>query len=709
MAYSENILPKEAAYYTLSDATIVDGRLSMKAGGSAKIKIDTTLLISIPDSILVNLYTDRLLNPLATSVIMFLDIVLEDDTIQQIGIYPNQLDDKALSFPIVLTDGAYKSCELCIQAYIDCDLLVYELCPKQESDVETIIEGVKQSLPHVLYDYNEDTIISNQTESTVAMIACLLQGNTDVNGHFLMHFYSTEQCDVYLRFYDNEVEELYAPLKYTVNPGFNSLGVPHAYLKRLAGIHNFIVTCQCTNGILTMYTRDILFTIDAGYLASRLIDVGMLIQDLSFKHLTLTKEPEEIWAIGIDAQEILVKKRPFGTVASAAWTAMYSFSDYRQLAMEFNGAWTKIPKQTAYTIITEEEPYIFGIDFAKNLYVWIGNNVDNRIVLDINVDVVHALRGYSSTVYPEQDQGLICAYLKEGKIWYRSFSYFNGGYTWSRATELCSEDTSILDFSIHRLNDYRVGIAYTTNIKNYWAISDRIYVNQAVPSEEEYIDNIVERPLSSMTLPTQKFNGTPCTFEDPTAAQQEFIVTYELPLAHFIEEHELEEKLAQIFTFTVNGVVPEGYTLSFNDNTLCITLREPAAATRDSNCNIKLVITNNDYMVFLRTSNNGHGVPIVSETFNWVIERPVVTTIVENVNKASHKPQVVNASTIMRPIAKTTKRVTNSSNIQGQLNNITLAMHSLKRSKQKILSENTITPNLVTIELKCTQTGVKPI
>ena len=34
-----------------------------------------------------------------------------------------------------------------------------------------------------------------------------------------------------------------------------------------------------------------------------------------------------------------------------------------------------------------------------------------------------------------------------------------------------------------------MGIAYTTNIKNYWAISDRIYVNQAVPSEEEYIDN----------------------------------------------------------------------------------------------------------------------------------------------------------------------------------------------------------------------------
>ena len=105
-----------------------------------------------------------------------------------------------------------------------------------------------------------------------------------------MHFYSTEQCDVYLRFYDNEIEELYAPLKYTVNPGFNSLGVPHAYLKRLAGIHNFIVTCQCTNGQLFMYTRDILFTIDAGHLAERLIDVGMDLQDLTLNRLTLTSK-----------------------------------------------------------------------------------------------------------------------------------------------------------------------------------------------------------------------------------------------------------------------------------------------------------------------------------------------------------------------------------------------------------------------------------
>ena len=51
MAYSNNILPKEAAYYTLTNATLIDGRLSIKAGGTAKINIDNTLLSTITDSI----------------------------------------------------------------------------------------------------------------------------------------------------------------------------------------------------------------------------------------------------------------------------------------------------------------------------------------------------------------------------------------------------------------------------------------------------------------------------------------------------------------------------------------------------------------------------------------------------------------------------------------------------------------------------------
>ena len=125
MAYSKNILPHDAAYYTLSDASILDGKLTLLAGGSAKITIDKTLLSSITSTLLINIYTDILLNPLHTDVIMYLDIILEDGYIEQVAVYPNQLADNALSFPIELKDGAYSSCELTIYAKIPCNLFLH--------------------------------------------------------------------------------------------------------------------------------------------------------------------------------------------------------------------------------------------------------------------------------------------------------------------------------------------------------------------------------------------------------------------------------------------------------------------------------------------------------------------------------------------------------------------------------------------------------
>lgn len=714
MAFSSNILPTEAAYYTLTNASLVNGRLSLQSNGTAEIKIDKTRMYSVTSNILVNVYADRLLNPLTTPVIMYLDIEMATGEIQQVGIYPNQIEDKALSYVISLTDGDYKECTLCIKAYVPCDLLIYEICTEQESDVSTIIDGVKQSLPHVLYDYNETNLTVEQDETSIALIACALQGNTDINGHFLMDFYATEQCDVYLRFYDNEIEELYAPLKYTVTPGHNSIGVPHAYLKRLAGIHTLVVTCQCTNGKLSMYVRGVLFTIDAGHLAEGLIDAGMLIQDITCKHITIGREPEELWAIGIDANELLIKARPFSAEPSTNWTPLYSFGYYAKAAIEFNGTWTKIPKQSAYTIITDEEPYIFAIDDLHNLYVWQGNNEADKMLLDINVQEVHALRGYSSIIYPGQDQGLICAYLKGGKVYIRPYTYFNEKYAWANAYVICEEETEIIDFSIHRLNDYRIGIAYSTENNNYWVISDRTYVNQAIPTEEvETIPN-AERCLTSMTtLPLPSNVGTPCTFEDPTLPQKEFYITYELPLGTLIETYEMAERLRQVFAVTLNGKAPEIYDIVIRENQVYIILQEEAAATRDKECEVKVVINNQYFDVFLRTSDNGHGIPACCETITWVIERPI-TTINVNANESVELAQKVVASELlMKPIIKKRGYTSDSETITPAFIEATFSfvpvIEPIVSSYELPADTQEITPALVEATLECIQTGITPV
>lgn len=649
MAYSENFLPKEAAYYTLDNATITNGRLSIQAGGSAQLVIDQTRLSAITSTLLFNVYADRLLDPLSTSVIIYLDITLEDGTIEHVSVYPNQLNDVALSFPITLKDGAYTTCLLTIKAYVPCDLLVYEICAEQESDVTTIIDGVQQSLPHVLYDYNEGTITIEKNEDTVAMIACNLQNNTDVNGHFLMHFYSTEQCDVFLRFYDNEIEELYAPLKYTATPGYNSVGVPHAYLKRLTGIHTFIVTCQCTNGKLTMYTREILFTIDAGYLAERLIDVGMDICDLTVKQTSQAETPEELWCIGIDANETLVKCKNYNTSANTVWTPKYSMGPSLNAAIEFNGDWALRKGTARYTIITEDEPYIFIIEKDNTLVVYKGDDKSSRLVLDTSVTDLSVVRGYKSQLYPEQDQGLICAYIKNNEVYYRNYIYDINKETfyWHLPIKVDTEE-QIKDIHVQRLNDYRIGFALTGVNNNYWFITTRTYVNQAAPADNAQIGMCSYWPCFSCTNYIPDINGTPITFEDPTEGQTEFYVEWNFPI-----KVRPDKDLEEVIVVTVNDIKYEyedkKYTVRTEQNRLYITFTEEIIATRLKEAKVNISFAGRT--MYLCTNDQGFKIVLEeNQSWTWIIERKIVTTNIDVTEKPNINIALGNTTVEMIPI-----------------------------------------------------------
>ena len=57
------------------------------------------------------------------------------------------------------------------------------------------------------------------------------------------------------------------------------------------------------------------------------------------------------------------------------------------------------------------------------LYAQRGEIEESRLVLDDMVTAVSACRGYSSNLYPDQDQGLVVAYVRDGKPWYRQYIY----------------------------------------------------------------------------------------------------------------------------------------------------------------------------------------------------------------------------------------------------------------------------------------------
>lgn len=510
MAYTANILPKEPAYYTIQNASITNGQLNLSPGSILELNIDNTRLASIPKTFLFNYEIAPLPNPLKDEIIFYLDIVMEDGVRQSISIYPTGINTNIQSYEIVLKDGTFTSFHLRIESKINCIMPLWELCPEaSDTDTEVIIDGVKQSLPRLLFDYNTWPLEVNRIEQTVALITFYLRSNTDLQGHFLMSYYAYQSCTLTLRFKDTETTELFAPVTYDLSPGKGSVSVPHSYLKRLAGVHSVIVTAQVSRGKLDIDTRDILFTIDGGYLAERMMDIGADVRDISIRQLSEDYGPDEIWIIGIEAGVATVRKREYSTNATIAFEPQFQLGQARKAAIEFDGVWLRRLNQDVHTIETEELPWVFWTDMDYNLYAQWGNVESTKILLDTNVTDISVIRGYKSVYYPEQDQGLICAYIKNHKVYYRSYSYNTilKKPIWDTAYELPAINP--IKVHVHRLNDYRVGFCITTPTNNFWYISDRTYVTQAVPDEhfeECFCSNNSLAVRSSVDTPTYPFD-----------------------------------------------------------------------------------------------------------------------------------------------------------------------------------------------------------
>ena len=177
-----------------------------------------------------------------------------------------------------------------------------------EEEDDPALEDIRKSIPRLLFNYNKENVVVKQTPSMIASITCKILRKTDVQGHFLMNFTATEYCNVILRFMDNDMTELFCPLTYTAQPGRNSIGVPHSYLFRLAGLHSFTVSAQCTSGQLNIPVRGILYTIDSGYLVEKTLNMTADVLDLSVSQASIYGI-DEFWAIGIENKVAILKSQ----------------------------------------------------------------------------------------------------------------------------------------------------------------------------------------------------------------------------------------------------------------------------------------------------------------------------------------------------------------------------------------------------------------
>ena len=351
------------------------------------------------------------------------------------------------------------------------------------------VSSITSSINRLIYDYNTGPLLVEQDEQTLGMVTYYISQKADVEGHFLMNYTASESTHLTLRFYDQGVEELYSPVEMDILEGEGSIGIPHAYLNRGVGIHGVYVTAQVLSGHLDIDTRGVFFTVDAGNFAEAVDDISMDVRDITMRQLLESNGPDQIWIIGIEDGKMLVSRRDYreSYTSNPVWTGVYTAGEALDAAIEFDGKWVLRANSDKYTLETEDQPWYFWIIPDGTLLAQHGENELTRVVLDTDVTGVSACRGYSSNFYLEQDQGLVVAYIKGGKPYYIQYVYDTQleAKRWLQPELLIDED--VVDFRVHRLNDYRLGFELTTASRNIWIYTARTYVAQAVPKESSFI------------------------------------------------------------------------------------------------------------------------------------------------------------------------------------------------------------------------------
>ena len=640
MEYGSNILKTESAYYELKNASISNGILTVRPGGSAKCTINSDYIVRATEYFRVNLITDGHTDNYEPKTRVDIHFVSnEDELVYNYTIYPTESTTGVLSQEIQVKAGEYKDFTFEISSKETMRFLVWELCPEAaDEDIKTVIEGVEQSLPKLLYDYNTWPLYVEQDERTIALITFRLLDHTDLQGHFQLTYVTSEPTTLTLRFKDNETTELFSPLMYDLHAGRGSVGVPHAYLERLAGIHSLIVTAQVTNGSLAIETRGILFTIDGGYLAERMLDIGADVQDISIRQLSEDNGPDEIWIVGLEKDEALVRKRKYDLKTTVGFEPVLSLGRAKAAAIEFDGIWVLRDNASRYTIETEEFPWLFWVDINDTLWCRRGEDESTLRSLAEGVTSCFACRGYSSTMYLEQDQGLIIAYIRDGKACYRQYRYIQseGQVDWD-FENVFDDYSDVTKVAVHRLNDYRISFEITTITNNYWLISDRTYVNQAIPIE--HINPPMTDHISAVINPDTNLQGTAIEFADKTVAQDTFTIEYAYPLK-VLEYTDMKD----LITVTVNGksVSKDEYdggikSVKFNGNKLVVVLKEAVWYDKNNFSDGVVVIKVMQSWPFRLFIDPFYDL-LPTQEFTWNISAPIVERKYKLQKETIHSP-----------------------------------------------------------------------
>lgn len=501
MIYGSNILSSVVANWQVTNGTVTTDSITLEAGGYAVQNIDLAVLQSIPEYMLLSVVATTYADPYAMGLIAELKVLSETGVTHVYTIPIVDTGDGVCSvdFPVEALDHA--SLTFTFKTTAPVVISDYSLFPPKLTDVD--LTEVLDRLPRLLNDYNETPVVVGQAEDIVALISAYVTETTELTGKFTLSYVASEPTEVIIRIKDNEISELYTPMTFKLAPGRGTIGIPHAYLNKQQGYHNFTVTAQVVSGSIKIDTRRVMYVIDGGRIAYHVMDIGSIAYDITVRKLESESQISFIYAACIDDGICVIKKSEFTELPGSAWIAEATLGEAIDAAIEFDGYWSTT--QYPFTFNTDEDPWVGWITPAGSLNVRRLYAQEDPLVLATDVSKVAIVRGWKNTIDIGQDHGMIVLYIKNGVPYYRTYAeQTTGSMAWEAERPLAIFSGTAADINGFRTNDYRVGINILDSTgTTHSFITHRNWGGMASP---------VERIATSITDIT--FEVTPITYHD---------------------------------------------------------------------------------------------------------------------------------------------------------------------------------------------------
>ena len=481
MIYGSNILSSVAADWQVTNGTVTTDSITLEAGGYAVQNIDLAVLQSIPEYMLLSVVATTYADPYAMGLIAELKVLSETGVthVYTIPIVDTGNGVCSVEFPTEALDHA--SLTFTFKATAPVVISDYALFPPKLTDVD--LTEVLDRLPRLLSDYNKASIEVTQEEDIVALISAYITETTELTGKFTLSYVASEPTELIIRIKDNGISELYTPMYFHVNAGRGTIGIPHAYLIKQQGYHNFTVTAQVVSGSIKIDTRKVMYVIDGGRIAYNVMDIGSIVYDVTVRKLESESQISFIYAACIDDGICVIKKSEYTELPGAAWIAEATIGEAIDAAIEFDGYW--ITTQYPFTFNTDEDPWVGWVTPTGSLNVRRLYAQEDPLVLATDVSKVAMVRGWKNTVDIGQDHGLIVLYIKNGVPYYRTYAeQTTGSMAWEAERPLAIFSGTAVDINGFRTNDYRVGINIldSTGITHSF-ITHRNWGGMASPAE----------------------------------------------------------------------------------------------------------------------------------------------------------------------------------------------------------------------------------